>query len=101
MTRKFPVSARYLPLAWLLAIFLVVSALTRLVLLVAASSGVPPGAGHWVTVFGIGLAYDLMAFVYFAWPMVLLLWLLRCGVIISRFQVDSVVFTNYLLAHQM
>lgn len=67
---------RYRPLAWLLLAFLSVSMLTRLALLVAAGPGVPPSAGHWLAVFGIGLAYDLLTFVYFAWPLVLLLWLL-------------------------
>jgi phosphoglycerol transferase MdoB-like AlkP superfamily enzyme len=70
------IATRYRPLAWLLAIFLAVSMLTRLVLLVAAGGGVPPGVGHWLAVFGVGLGFDLLTFVYFAWPMVLLLWLL-------------------------
>src|SRR6476659_7885847 len=70
-----PVATRYRPLAWLLAIFLAASTLTRLVLLVAAGSGVPARPGYWLDVFGIGFAYDLLAFVYFAWPLVLLLWL--------------------------
>jgi phosphoglycerol transferase MdoB-like AlkP superfamily enzyme len=70
------IATRYRPLAWLLAIFLAVSMLTRLVLLVAAGSGIPPGVGHWLAVFGVGLGFDLLTFVYFAWPMVLLLWLL-------------------------
>jgi len=72
-----PVATRYRPLAWVLAIFLAASTLTRLVLLVAAGSGVPARPGYWLDVFGIGFAYDLLAFVYFAWPLVLLLWLLR------------------------
>ena len=67
---------RYRPLAWLSVVFLVVSTATRLVLLVAAGSGVPASASHWLMVFGIGLAFDLLTFVYFAWPLVLLLWLL-------------------------
>ncbi|MFL6592242.1 MAG: LTA synthase family protein [Luteimonas sp.] len=71
-----PIATRYRPLAWLMAVFLAVSTLTRLVLLVAASSGVPARPGAWLDVFGIGFAYDLLAFVYFAWPLVLLLWLL-------------------------
>ena len=71
-----PLATRYRPLAWLLAVFLTVSTLTRLALLVRAGAGVAPSAGHWLSVFGIGLGYDLLTFVYFAWPLVLLLWLL-------------------------
>ena len=67
---------RYRPLAWLLVVFLVVTTLTRLVLLVRTGSGVPASVSNWLSVFGIGLGYDLLAFFYFAWPLVLLLWLL-------------------------
>lgn len=67
---------RYRALAWLLLVFLGVSSLTRLALLAATGSGVPGSVGHWLWVFGIGLAYDLLTFVYFAWPLLLLLWLL-------------------------
>ena len=71
-----PIAPRYRPLAWLLAIFLCVSTTTRLVLLMVAGSGVPASAVHWLSVFGIGMGFDLLTFVYFAWPLVLLLWLL-------------------------
>ncbi|MFS8064366.1 MAG: LTA synthase family protein [Luteimonas sp.] len=67
---------RYAALAWLLFVFLVVSTLTRIALLAAAGSGVPVTPAHLAHVFGIGLGYDLLTFVYFAWPLVLLLWLL-------------------------
>lgn len=67
---------RYRPLAWLLAVFLAVSGLTRLVLLIAVGAGVPPSSGSWLSIFVIGLTYDLLTFVYFAWPLVLLLWIL-------------------------
>ncbi|HVR81201.1 MAG TPA: sulfatase-like hydrolase/transferase [Luteimonas sp.] len=69
-------ATRYRALAWLSLVFLGVSTLTRLALLVAAGSGVPASPAHLAGVFGIGLAYDLLTFVYFAWPLVLLLWLL-------------------------
>lgn len=71
-----PIASRYRPLAWLLSIFLLVTTATRLVLLVAAGSGVPAGIGNWLRVFIVGFGYDLLTFVYFAWPLVLLLWLL-------------------------
>ena len=70
------IGPRYRPLVWLLLVFVAVSTLTRITLLVAAGQGVPPTPTHWLTVFGIGLGYDLLTFVYFAWPLVLLLWLL-------------------------
>ena len=67
---------RFRPLLWLGAGFLVVSALTRLALLLATGSGVPASPVDWLYAFGVGSGYDLLAFVYFAWPLVLLLWLL-------------------------
>lgn len=68
------IPTRYRPLAWLLVVFAAVSALTRLVLLVKAGAGVPPSLESWLSIFLIGLGYDLLTFVYFAWPLVLLLW---------------------------
>jgi phosphoglycerol transferase MdoB-like AlkP superfamily enzyme len=70
------VGTRYRPLAWLLLVFVAVSTLTRIALLAAAGSGGPGTPVQWLDVFGIGLGYDLLTFVYFAWPLVLLLWLL-------------------------
>ena len=75
---------RFRPLAWLAACFLSISALTRLALLVATGSGVPAAPGAWLYAFGVGLGYDLLAFVYFAWPLVLLLWLLPAGWLLRR-----------------
>ena len=75
---------RFRPLAWLAACFLSISALTRLALLVAAGSGVPAAPAAWLYAFGVGLGYDLLAFVYFAWPLVLLLWLLPAGWLLRR-----------------
>jgi phosphoglycerol transferase MdoB-like AlkP superfamily enzyme len=69
-------SARFRPLAWLGGSFLAISTLTRLLLLIATGHGVPASPGYWLYAFGVGLGYDLLAFVYFAWPLVLLLWLL-------------------------
>lgn len=75
---------RFRPLAWLALCFLSISSLTRLALLVAAGSGVPVAPGPWLYTFGVGLGYDLLAFVYFAWPLVLLLWLLPAGWLLRR-----------------
>lgn len=75
---------RFRPLLWLGACFLAVSALTRLALLIQTGSGVPASPGYWLYAFGIGLGYDLLSFVYFAWPLVLLLWLLPSRALSSR-----------------
>ena len=68
--------SRFRPLLWLGIVFVAVSTLTRLALLVATGTGVPASLGNWAYAFGVGLGYDLLAFVYFAWPLVLALWLL-------------------------
>ena len=73
---RSPLFSRFRPLLWLGIVFLSVSTLTRLALLVATGSGVPATIGNWAYAFGVGFAYDLLTFVYFAWPLVLLLWLL-------------------------
>jgi phosphoglycerol transferase MdoB-like AlkP superfamily enzyme len=66
---------RFRPLLWLGVCFLAISFLTRLILLLMTGSGVPPNPVDWVYAFGVGLGYDLVTFVYFAWPLVLFLWL--------------------------
>ncbi|HEU4992853.1 MAG TPA: LTA synthase family protein [Luteimonas sp.] len=71
-----PLYERFRPLLWLGAVFLCVSFATRLALLVATGSGVPPSPATWAFIFGVGLGYDVLAFVYLAIPLVLLLWLL-------------------------
>jgi phosphoglycerol transferase MdoB-like AlkP superfamily enzyme len=71
-----PPLARFRPLLWLGACFLLLSTLTRLALLLATGAGVPAAPGYWLYAFGVGLGYDLLAFVYFGWPLVLVLWLL-------------------------
>lgn len=71
-----PLYERYRPLAWLGAVFLAVSFLTRLALLLATGSGVPASATAWLYLFGVGLGYDLLTFLYLGTPLLLLLWLL-------------------------
>ncbi|RZA20660.1 MAG: alkaline phosphatase family protein [Lysobacteraceae bacterium] len=73
---RSPLYSRFRPLLWLGIVFIVASALTRLALLVATGSGVPATFGNLAYAFGVGLGYDLLAFVYFAWPLVVALWLL-------------------------
>lgn len=68
--------SRFRPLLWLGLCFLAVSTLTRLALLIATGNGVPASPGYWLYAFAVGLGYDVLAFVYFAWPLVLLLWVL-------------------------
>ncbi len=70
------VLSRFRPLLWLGLCFLSVSTVTRLALLIATGSGVPVSPGYWLYAFAVGLGYDLLAFVYFAWPLVLLLWVM-------------------------
>jgi phosphoglycerol transferase MdoB-like AlkP superfamily enzyme len=91
------IATRYHPLAWLLAVFLVVSNATRLVLLVAAGPGVPANPSYWSIVFGVGLAFDLLTFIYFAWPMVLLLWVLPRARFTGRAARWALLATGWLL----
>ena len=63
---RSPLFSRFRPLLWLGIVFLSVSTLTRLALLVATGSGVPATIGNWAYAFGVGFAYDLLTFVYFA-----------------------------------
>ena len=71
-----PLYQRFLPLIWLAAVFFAIEFLTRLVLLVRTGDGVPAQPTSWLYLFVVGAAYDLVAFIYFAWPLVLLLWLM-------------------------
>jgi phosphoglycerol transferase MdoB-like AlkP superfamily enzyme len=66
---------RFRPLIWLGICFVAISFITRTIMLAMAGSGVPPSPLYWLYVFGVGLGYDLITFVYFAWPLVLFLWL--------------------------
>ena len=66
---------RFRPLAWFAVIFFALSTLTRLALLVATGDGVGIAPLYWLYAFGAGLVYDAVTFVYFAWPLVLFLWL--------------------------
>lgn len=66
---------RFRPLAWLAAVFIAIATSTRLALLIAAGSGIPSSPGYWLFSFVVGFGYDVLTFVYFAWPLVLLLWL--------------------------
>ena len=73
---------RYRPLAWLFAVALAISTITRIVLAIASGDGLP--AALIPRVFGLGLLYDAVTFVYLAVPLVLLLVLLPRRVMRTR-----------------
>jgi phosphoglycerol transferase MdoB-like AlkP superfamily enzyme len=79
-----PFRQRYAPLVWFAAVFLAVEFLTRLALLIKTGDGVPPQPTAWLYVFLAGLGYDLLAFSYFALPLVLFLWLMPSRIHASR-----------------
>ena len=70
-----PLRQRFRPLWWLGITFVAICFVTRIALLVMSGSNVTPSPSHWLYAFGVGLGYDLVTFLYLAWPMVLFLWL--------------------------
>ena len=70
-----PLRQRFRPLWWLGICYVVLGAITRIVLLGMSGKGVPHNPLYWLYAFGVGLGYDLITFIYVAWPMVLFLWL--------------------------
>jgi phosphoglycerol transferase MdoB-like AlkP superfamily enzyme len=66
---------RFRPLWWLGVVFLAISFVTRVVLLAMSGHEVPHTPLNLLYVFGVGLGYDLITFIYVAWPLVLFLWL--------------------------
>lgn len=70
-----PLRQRFRPLWWLGIAYLAISFCTRIALLVMSGHNVSPNPLNWLYAFGVGLGYDLITFVYLAWPMVLFLWL--------------------------
>jgi hypothetical protein len=73
------IPARLRPLAWLGACFPAGFYTHALALRIYAGGAAFDGIPGDVRVFAIGLAYDVLTFLYFAWPLVLLLWLLPAG----------------------
>ena len=67
---------RLRPLAWLFGCFLFLSTGTRVVLRLATGAATQASWSTDLRIFGTGLAYDAVTFLYLAWPLVLLLWLL-------------------------
>ncbi|WP_109123613.1 alkaline phosphatase family protein [Dyella sp. C11] len=79
-----PLRQRFRPLWWLAISYVLIGALTRIVLLFMSGSGVPHNPLYWAYGFGVGLSYDLIAFVYLAWPLLLYLWLVPTRLYVSR-----------------
>ena len=79
-----PLRQRFRPLCWLAISYVLIGTLTRIALLFMAGSGVPHNPLYWMYAFGVGLAYDLIAYVYLAWPLVLYLWLVPQRIYTSR-----------------
>jgi phosphoglycerol transferase MdoB-like AlkP superfamily enzyme len=74
-TPTSPLRQSFRPLLWLAIVYLAISFATRVVLLVMSGSEVPHTPLNLLYAFGVGLGYDLVTFVYVAWPLVLFLWL--------------------------
>ncbi|MDQ6647001.1 MAG: sulfatase-like hydrolase/transferase [Pseudomonadota bacterium] len=70
-----PLRQRFRPLVWLAIVFLAITFATRVVLLIMSGHEVAHTPSNLLYAFGVGLGFDLITFVYFAWPMVLFLWL--------------------------
>ena len=79
-----PLRQRYAPLIWLALVFFAIEFLTRLILLIKTGDGVPVQPTSWLYLFAVGAAYDFVALIYFASPLVLLLWLTPNRVYVSR-----------------
>lgn len=79
-----PLRQRFRPLWWLAISYVLIGALTRIVLLFMSGSGVPHNPLYWAYAFGVGLSYDLIAFVYLSWLLLLYLWLAPQRLYVSR-----------------
>lgn len=75
---------RFRPLLWFGAVFVGVAFLVRLILLIKTRHEVPADIGSWLYLFAVGFGYDVVTFIYFAWPLVLVLWLLPRRAYLSR-----------------
>ena len=73
-TPTSPLRQRFRPLWWLAIVFVAISFATRVVLLVMSGHEVPHTPSNLLYAFIVGLGYDLVTFIYVAWPLVLFLW---------------------------
>jgi phosphoglycerol transferase MdoB-like AlkP superfamily enzyme len=79
-----PLRQRFRPLWWLAISYVLIGALTRIVLLYMSGNGVPHNPLYWGYAFGVGLGYDLIVFVFLAWLLMLYLWLVPQRLYVSR-----------------
>ena len=70
-----PLRQRFRPLWWLGVTYLLIGAVTRIVLLAMSGGGASFNPLYWLYAFGVGAGYDLVTLLYVAWPLVLFLWL--------------------------
>lgn len=75
---------RFRPLVWFGVLFVGVAFLVRLILTIKVGHEVPRTAGNLLYAFLVGFGYDVVTFIYFAWPLVLVLWLLPRRAYLSR-----------------
>jgi phosphoglycerol transferase MdoB-like AlkP superfamily enzyme len=73
-TPTSPLRQRFRPLWWLAITFVALSFATRVVLLVMSGREVPHTPLNLLYAFVVGFGYDLVTFIYVAWPLVLFLW---------------------------
>ncbi|GAB6195437.1 LTA synthase family protein [Lysobacter xanthus] len=81
---RIPIPGRFRPLVWLLVVFLALSMLTRIALVAATGAGLPHTPLLMARVLVLGLGFDLVTYVYFAIPLVLLTSLLPERVVHTR-----------------
>src|SRR4051812_48351508 len=75
---------RFRPLAWFAVLFVGTAFLVRLLLTIKVGHEVPRTPGNLAYAFLVGFGYDLVTFIYVAWPMLLVLWLLPRRAYLSR-----------------
>ncbi len=66
---------RFRPLWWLAITFVAISFVTRVALLIMSGNEVAHTPLNLLYAFGVGFGYDLITYIYVAWPLVLFLWL--------------------------
>ncbi|GGY32619.1 sulfatase [Rhodanobacter panaciterrae] len=74
-TPTSPLRQRFRPLWWLAITFIAISFVTRVVLLIMSGNEVAHTPLNLLYAFGVGFGYDLITYIYVAWPLVLFLWL--------------------------
>lgn len=74
-TPTSPLRQRFRPLWWLAITFVAISFVTRVALLAMSGHEVPHTPLNLLYAFGVGFGYDLITYIYVAWPLVLVLWL--------------------------